>query len=186
MNNGIVGAIIALLLGAQQKDWKSGTPGGWMQPVTPASATPTGNTLPPTKHAHTTELVDSFSINNQRPTGAVLVDIPAPTPAPTPAAPRRDASTGWRWFTPGGVVKSRPPTEDEKALGCPEIPGIWDMSRNALTGWRYCANPDCPSNNQQIELDGTVLSPTPAVLQQEVDNAGNVSYYCPVCRNRSV
>lgn len=184
MNNGIVAAVIALLLGSQQKQWQSGTSAGkgWMEPVEP---TPT-----PSPSPGVTTLDDSFNVN-KRPTGAILVDIPAPTPAPISApvsmTPIRNASTGWRWFTPGGVIESRPPTEDEKDLGCPEVPGIWDMSRNAITEWKRCANPDCASNNRGLDLaTGNYLEPTPAVLNQEVDKAtGQVSYYCPVCRNRT-
>jgi len=90
---------------------------------------------------------------------------------------------GWSWYTPGGTVTSRPPTEEEKesGLGCPEVPDIWTYPGASQQNLHYCANPQCPSNLPEVQPDGTVLSPTPAVLEQQI-SGGIVSYYCRVCR----
>jgi len=104
------------------------------------------------------------------------------TPTQPTAVP--DAAATWKWVTPGGIVESRPPTQEESdtGLGCPEVPGIWDFtSRNPAT-WRYCTNPDCPSNKPERQTDGTIAPAQAAVLEQQVDAAGNVSYFCRVCR----
>lgn len=184
-NTGIFAAILALVAGANMADkWGNGktlpTDKKWLEPViTPELAFRTGVGEP-----------EGLKIPETKPRGAVLIDVmPPPAPAPAaPAAPIRNASTGWRWFTPGGVIESRPKTseEEQNSLECPQVPGIWDMKRNDPGQWKYCSNPECASNKPELDMStGNYLPATPAVLQQEVDNAGNVSYYCPVCRNRS-
>jgi hypothetical protein len=109
------------------------------------------------------------------------------TTAPT-AIPA--AASSWKWYTPEGIIESRPPTQEEKdsGMGCPEIPGYWERIQNP-TPLRYCANPECPSNQREwiaVSAEGAHWSdPTPAVLEQEVDASGMISYYCRVCRNRT-
>lgn len=59
---------------------------------------------------------------------------PAAAPAPVkPEEPR------WSWYTPGGTIISRDPTEEEKesGLGCPEIPGIWTYPGESMQDLHY-------------------------------------------------
>lgn len=45
----------------------------------------------------------------------------------------------WNWYTPGGTITSRDPTEQEKedGMGCPEIPGIWEYPGQSMQDLRY-------------------------------------------------
>ena len=89
---------------------------------------------------------------------------------------------GWTWLTPQGPVTSRPPTEEEKDIGCPEVPEIWTYPGASQQDLKYCANPQCPSNNPERLPNGEMVAPTPAVLEQQKDSQGRITYYCRVCR----
>lgn len=198
-NLGILG-LLALVLGGTSS--KGSPPGGIgipykMEPG-PAPSLPVSDAISPgipniPGIKTFQEEVTPISIPAAPPAAIIPIISPAAPPAAvispvtTPRAIRSKA-TGWRFFTPQGPIESRPQTPEEKesGLGCPEVPGAWDMTKNSIAQWKYCANPECPSNKRELDPGtGAYLEPTPAVLQQETDNAGNISYYCPVCRNRT-
>jgi len=112
------------------------------------------------------------------PAGITIGTISSPAVKPP-------AGTGtWTWRTPSGTVESREPTQEEKdsGLGCPEVPDIWTYPGQSAMAVRYCQNTECPSNKTWTDVSGAVLAPTPAILEQQKDSQGNISYYCRVCR----
>lgn len=185
-------AILALILGSSIKQKDYSKPSNIFDKLEPVTRMDQGDELktPPGNVPGTIPIPQIRTFGEP---ALTAIDIPAAPPVGTGSfvttqRPARSAATGWRFFTPAGPIESRPMTPDEKdsGLGCPEVPGAWDMTKNSLEQWKYCANPQCPSNNRELDLaTGNYLEPTPAVLQQETDQAGIISYYCPVCRNRS-
>jgi len=123
------------------------------------------------------------------PAASTYKPLTTTTFTPTPAAiVNINKTSSWTWRTPGGAVTSRPPTQEEtdSGLGCPEVPDIWTYPGQSMQALRYCANPQCPSNQDPAKFDVTInpgeVQPTPAVLTQEKDAAGNIRYFCGVCR----
>lgn len=209
---GILGAIALALLGGNVKFGKpeSGPIGyPWREPqgslpVTPAAPAPApapteqfgmppslANILPTTAPTSLTAPAVATSATPAAASAVFVVSSPLPrapstiTPSAAPAPSNEPIKTGWNWFTPQGPITSRNPTpeEEESGQGCPEVPGIWDYSSRSPSSWRYCANPECPSNKTELDPQtGQYLPATPAVLNQEVDSAGNITYFCQVCR----
>jgi len=201
-------AALAALLGSKSSGGSTTYTGGYTplndtNPVTP----PAGNSpfvqMPePTKTTPVTTPFEQLPLwNNPAPagglTGLTIVNVPAPAPeppAPTKITPMPAKPTGggisfgggtsWTWRTPSGNYESRLPTPEElePGLGCPEVPGIWTYPGQSSQALRYCANPQCLSNVPYWDSGtGETLPPTPAILEQQKDAQGNISYYCRSC-----
>lgn len=182
-------AALALILGSSMKQKDYSKPSNILDKLEPVPGTSQGEELeiPPSNVPGTIPIPTIRTFGEPVLTA---IDIPAAPPArAAPVSfPTRSKATGWRFYTPEGIKESRPQTDQEResGLGCPEVPGAWDMTKNSLEQWKYCGNPQCPSNQRELDLaTGNYLEPTPAVLQQETTQDGIISYYCPVCRNRS-
>lgn len=200
----IVAAILALMAGR-----KSTTNTGYTPLVdTPPSGTPTGGggilqqyptpatttSVPPSGFSDfSTKLVTTppASAPAGGLTGLTIKTLDA-TPTSTSSSnigsissPALKTPAGtWTWRTPQGDITSRPPTQEEQdsGLGCPEVPDIWTYPGQSQQDLRYCQNPECPSNKPWTDISGDVLAPTPAVLEEQYNAAGQKSYYCRVCR----
>lgn len=108
------------------------------------------------------------------------------TTQPSPAAPvGSETKPRWNWFTPGGTVISRDPTEQEKedGMGCPPVPGIWEYPAKSASDLRYCSNPDCPAIQTVSDMTGAVIPGERAILyDQGADSPSGKRWFCIVCR----
>lgn len=189
-------------------------PGPGPQPLdfspSPTTPAPAGNEIFKDFSELKTPKLTGLTIVNVEPTTGyatatatnTATSTPAPAvsaPSPSIAAPKSSggyytigtpkAQTGFKWYTPGGVVESREPTpeESDSGLGCPEVPDIWTYPGQSQQDLRYCSNPLCPSNQDPSKYDQTIepgsVPPTPAVLQdQGQDSPPGKRWWCSVCR----
>lgn len=101
-----------------------------------------------------------------------------------PAIPVREKQLTWNWFMPDGTIKQgKVPVPGEN---CEKIP---DAVIYANPEARYCTNPNCPSQQNEVSVMGQETVPvaaTPALLYQETvagkDGTYSIAYFCPVCR----
>ena len=153
------------------------------------------NVTPPENYAAATAASTSVS----KPAPAVYVSPTQSVTAPKTAATFTfgtvkspgviSSPSQWNWYTPGGTITSRNPTESESesGLGCPEVPDIWTYPGQSQQDLRYCQNMLCPSNRDPSEYDQTIepgaVPSTPAVLQdQGQDSPAGKRWFCGVCR----